>query len=141
MRAPPRRVEVDVEQDDDVAVERRAHALGVKRPAAEGDDAAVGRLQQRAGELLLGGAEGGLAVAREHVGDRPAELGLEQRVRVVGRDAERGGGLARRARLARPHEADEDEGRVQRRRHPMRSSYRATASSTSSTWSPPNFSR
>jgi len=133
VRALPRGVEVDVEQDDGVAVQRGAYALGVKRPAAEGDDAPVGRLQQRARELLLGGPEGGFAIAREDVGDRPAELGFEQRVRVVGRDPERGGGLARRARLARPHEPDEDEGRVQRRRHPMRSSYRATASSTSST--------
>jgi hypothetical protein len=141
VRALPGRVEVDVEQDHHVALERGAHSLGLQRAAPEGDDAAVGRLEQRAGELLLGGAERGFAVAREDRLDRLAELGLEQRVGIVRRDAERGGGLACRARLARPHEADEDEGRVQRRRHPMRSSYRATASSTSSTWSPPNFSR
>jgi hypothetical protein len=104
-----------------VALERRAHALGAQRPAAQGDDAAVGRLEQRAGELLLGGAEGRLPVAREDVRDRRAELGLEQGVGIVGGDAERRGGRARRVRLARAHEADEDEGRLQRRRHPIRS--------------------
>ena len=103
MRALPGRVEVDVEQDHEVAVERRAHALGVQGAAAEGDDAAVGGLEQRAGELLLGGAEGRLAVAREDRLDRLAELGLEQRVGVVGRDAERRGRpRAPRATCPRP---------------------------------------
>ena len=54
-----------------------------------------------------------------------AEALLEQRVAVKRLDAERPRQLAGDARLARAHEADQDEGparRLRYRRHPIRSS-------------------
>ncbi len=63
--AAPRGLEVDVDEHDGVAAQRRARALGQHRPAAERDDAAVGAVEHRRDELLLRGPERRLARAVE----------------------------------------------------------------------------
>jgi hypothetical protein len=73
---PPGLLGVELEQDDDMATERRADPLGEHAAAAEGDRTAVGGLQQLADDLRLAGAEGLLAVALEGRRDRHAELAL-----------------------------------------------------------------
>ena len=104
-----------------MAAQRGPHPLGVKRAAAERDHAALGRVEQAGDQRLLAGAERRLPLAVEERGDRLAELGLEQPVGVAGRHAERRRHLARGGRLARAHEADEDDGAAQGRLHPIRS--------------------
>ena len=108
--ALPGRVGVDVEQHGDVAAQRGARALGEDGAAAERDDVAgAGALEQLDAERLLAGAEGGLAVAVEGLLDAVAELRLQQLVGVERARAEHGGDVARGRRLARGHEADEDD--------------------------------
>jgi hypothetical protein len=61
-------------------------------------------------------------MALEGLLDRVAELLLEQPVGVVVADAEDGGDVAGRRRLAGAHEAQEDERASVYRFHPIRSS-------------------
>ena len=77
---PPGVLGADRQPDDDVAVERVADPLGEDAAAAERDRAAVGALEQRADDLGLALPERRLAVALEELGDRRAELALEQLV-------------------------------------------------------------
>jgi hypothetical protein len=125
-------IEVDVDQHRDVAAQRGSDPLGAERAAAEGDHAAVGRLEQLAGQRLLARPERGLALAVEERLDRLAESLLEQPVGVERLGAERGRDLGGRGCLAGSHEADEDEGGLQRRPQPIRSQYASTATRTSS---------
>ncbi len=102
--------------------ERVANRIGADGAAAERDGAASGRIDEPRHDLRLAAAELRLAVGVEERGDRLAELALELLVRIDGLEA----GVARSpegSRLARAHEADEDEGAVlgAQRRHPMRS--------------------
>jgi fatty-acyl-CoA synthase len=60
-----------------VAAQRLARALRQHGAAAERDHAAVGAVEQRRDEPLLGDAERGLALAREERLDRLAEAALE----------------------------------------------------------------
>jgi hypothetical protein len=117
--ARPGRPLVDVHEDRDVPRQGRADPLGPQRPAAERDHPAVGALEQLAGDLLLARPERRLALAVEHVGDRLAQLLLEEPVRVLGLLAQSRGDLVGDGRLAGAHEADEDQGPPQRR-HPIR---------------------
>ena len=98
-------------------------------------------VEDRDDEALLAMPELLLSLALEERLDRLAELPLEQLVGVDQAEPEPLGDGLRRPRLARPHEADEDEPVMGYRRHPMRSLYAESAESTSSMWSPPNFSR
>ena len=91
-----------------MAVERLADPLGEDAAAAERDRAAVGLLQQRADHLGLARAERVLAVLLEGLADRLAERLLHQLV-DLGRLQPGLAGRGERRRLARPHEADEDE--------------------------------
>jgi hypothetical protein len=97
-----------------MAVEGVAHRVREHRAATEGDDR-VGfhAIEQVADHALLLGSELGLAVAREELLDARAQALLERRVGIHRADAELGRDGAGRRRLARAHEADEDE-RAQR---------------------------
>ena len=109
--ALPGDVGVDVEQHRDVAAQRGAGALGEHRAAAERDHVAGARaLEHLDAQRLLARAEGRLALAVEGLLDAVAELLLEQLVGVQRPRAENGGDVARGRRLARGHEADEDDG-------------------------------
>ena len=96
--------------------------------AAEREHRAGRPLEQLADELLLRRPERGLAVAGEVVLDRHAEPLLDEVVGVGRARAHAAGRRPGGRRLARPHEADEDE-RVpvpcrygRGRFHPIRSS-------------------
>ena len=99
-------------------------------------------------DLLLARAEGGLALAVEEGLDRLAEAPLQLASVSSGSHPQRGRDRARGGGLARAHEADEDDRAAGRRRTApaLRASIRsaprrrASAASTSSMWSPPNFS-
>jgi len=112
----PRGVHVDVQQHRHVALERRAHACRADAATAQREHRLRRRLRQQfAHELLLGRAERLLAVQRELVRDGVAKARSEQLVAVERRGAECLCQLTRAGRLARPHEADQDEC------HPIRS--------------------
>ena len=97
--------------------QRFAHALGEDAAATERDHSTSCLvLQQPAYELLLARTEGLLTGELKLTRERVAELLLEQRVAVQRPHAELRGELRRNGRLARPHEADQDEC------HPMRCS-------------------
>jgi hypothetical protein len=117
--ARPGRLRVDVHEHGDVPRQRRADALGPQRPAPERDHPAVGALEQLAGDLLLASPERRLALAVEDVGDRLAQLLLDEPVGVLGALPERRGDLVGDGALPRAHEADEDQ-RPPQRRHPIR---------------------
>ena len=101
-----------------------------ERATAERDDPGVGTVEQGEDRLLLALAEGRLALAVEERLDRLAERLLELRVGVERRAAELRRRLARSARLAGAHEADEHQRAAgaqpspapAQRLHPMRSS-------------------
>ncbi len=124
-RAPPGRGDVDVEQHDDVAGERGLHPGRGHGAAAEREHRPGRLLEQPADQLLLRGAEGGLAVVGEEVLDRHPEPLLEEVVGVRRARAHPAGRRPRGRRLARPHEPDEDE------RRPGRGRYAAVASTRS----------
>ena len=105
--------------------ERLAHPLGRHRPAAERQHRPWRRGEQLADERLLARPERGLALRGEHVLDPAARALLEDQVGVDRAGAERRRRRAGGRRLARPHEADEDERAPaydRRRFHPIRSS-------------------
>jgi hypothetical protein len=119
--AAPRRVGVDVEEDDGVALQQLAHARGRDGAAAERDDRGVVALEQVAHDVLLERPERALAVAGEVGLDRRAEARLDLVVGVDRAAAERGRCGAGGRRLAGAHEADEDErAYAVRRVHPIR---------------------
>ena len=111
-RTLPRDNRIDVEQHDDVALERVTHARRADRPAAERDRRAWRRGEQLAHDLLLQRAERGFAMRGEVVLDRPPETLLDDRVGVDGPAAERRRRRTGGGRLAGAHEADEDERRL-----------------------------
>ena len=110
-------------------LQRLPHPFVPYRPAAEGQHAGLWPVQQRERHLLLGGAEGGLAVLGEHALDRLAQPLLDHAVDVRMRGAEELGQAAGGRRLARAHEADAHERALRGRspagyprRHAIRSS-------------------
>src|SRR5437763_13942208 len=114
-----------------MALERLAHPARAHRTSPEGDDAAVGVFQELADLLGLEATELLLASAAEEAGDRHPDLALQELVRLDRLDA-RGPRRVCGGRLARPHEAHEDQRWTSRgalarlgpgcaqRRHPMR---------------------
>src|SRR5690242_10813225 len=86
----------------------REQAAGLDRSAADGDDARLAPVERRSDELRLELAERSLALRLEQVPDRPFRT-LDLVVDVVERPPQPFGDLAAERRLARAHEADEDE--------------------------------
>jgi hypothetical protein len=111
--ALPGAVGVDLQQHDGVVAQRLADAFTEHRAAAQRDN--LGRaVEQLADHALLDLAERGLSLAVEERLDRGPQIGLDERVAVSA------GERARGRRLARAHEADQDEGHG--RMKPIRSS-------------------
>ena len=106
---------------DRVRGERLADALRADRPAAERDHLRAAVPEQLEHHLFLARAEGGLALTVEVRLDRLAEAVLDDAVGVDRLRAELGGERTGAARLARAHEADEDERVYAAPLHPMRS--------------------
>src|SRR5437763_1416609 len=135
-----------------VTAKRLPNPLGSEGPAAERRDAQIRPREQVKHVSLLAAAELVLALAVEERLDRLPEGALELAVGVGRALPDRPGHGARGARLAGPHESDEDEGGTplgrgraigvgrRQRLHSIRSRYACSAADASSTWSPPNFS-
>jgi hypothetical protein len=104
--ALPGGVGVDLQQHDGVLAERLAHPLGAERAPTQRHGTPVGTAQRLQHDLLLPRPEGGFSLTLEEGGDSLPQLALEQ---LVGIESVGVGGPSGR-RLARPHEADEDEG-------------------------------
>ena len=139
--ARPRRGGVDVEQHGRVALERRAHRAEPARRRRARRPRRRRASRTATVELLLARAEGGLALAREERRD-----GLAERVAGAARRCRR---RARRAPRRAPgpwSSCPRPWGRAGRGRASAAATrsaprYARSAALTSSTWSPPNFSR
>ena len=127
--ARPRRVDVDVDPDDEVIGERLAHGRRADRAAPECQDTRPGVAEQLERDALLGRPERGLAIGREHLRDRLAEPAGDHVIDVDRARAQRLGRGPGGGRLAGAHEADHrhhpviaDRGRdlLYARRHPIR---------------------
>ena len=90
---------------------RLANALGSEGAASERRDAQVWSCQQVQDQRLLAAAKLVLSLAVEERLDRLPEHALELAVRVGRALSDRPSDSPRGARLAGPHEPDEDEGR------------------------------
>ena len=91
--------------------------------AAQGQDQG-GAVQQFGDDLVLEGAEGGLAVLREDLPDRPAGAPLDDLVAVGEREFQALGEQLPDGGLAGPHEADQHD------HCPARSALACTATSS-----------
>ena len=138
-RALPGDLLVDVAPDRHVLGERAADRLALDRSAAECDhrgrapDLAGERVQHRDDQPLLPAPELDLALTLEEGGDRLPQLALQKLVGVDHPKSQPLGHGLRRPRLARRHEADEDDPVVRAHLfHPMRCLYASRADSTSS---------
>ena len=128
--------------------QRAAHSLALDRASAQGDhrrgpaDLTGQSIEHGDDQALLAAAELDLSLALEERRDRLAQFALEQLIGVDHPEIESLGDRLGRPRLPRGHEPDEDDAVVRGYlRHPIRSRYAAIDASTSSMWSPPNFSR
>ena len=127
--ARPGQLEGNIEPDGQMVPQGRADSFVADRASAEGQHSGLRVVEQLERDLLLGGAERGLAVLGEHPLDRLAQPLLDHPVDVHRGPAEGLGQAARGGRLAGAHEADAGHAALgepvvvdQGRRHWIRSS-------------------
>src|SRR3954468_16957680 len=139
--APPREIDVDVDQDHEVLGDALPGLGARDGPAAEREHRRVGACEGEAHGVLLDPPELLLSPLGEELADRLAGALLDRSVEIEEGTFEPLGQLPPERRLARAHEADEDDVAPERvQRQPMRSRYARQEPTKSPTASPPNFS-
>ena len=140
-RTAPGEIDVDLAEDDEVVGDPPACLLARHGPAPQRDHGGVGGGQRHPHGVLLDPPELLLAALGEELRDRLPGTFLDRGVEIEKGPLQAFRELPAERRLARAHEADEDDVAAERvQRHPTRSTYARHAATKSPTASPPNFS-